>query len=857
MALEEAIVEWAQGCPVWHRHVLRRLASGESLGPEDYTKLAEQLAIGDQFDDSDFSLGDMPGGTTRDPSIRLVNIREVSNVNALLPDQTLTFGLDGMTVVYGDNASGKSGFARLAKRAVRARHHEDILTNVFTERAGNAPAAELTIDIDGQQHLAQWPDDPRPELRQISFFDSACSSAYISADSEIAYRPSALFLLDGLILACDGVRAELEGRLSRNAADAHRLPELEPGTAAAQFVQGLSALTTLELGHEACRLPDDADEQIVQLQDEEARLRATDPEKERSRLKSLAGKYQRLVIHATALADKLSESSAADLNAKSERLRGSYRALQIASTRSFEADPLSGVASHTWRLLWEAARAFSESECYAGRHFPVTDDGARCVLCQQELDADASDRLHRLDAFVEDRTQQAADAARRALESATTALEALQTSPSDIDVTLADLEAEDADLIEGYRDSLEQASARRECLLASSTGTEWVVPGVPPPSFLTDRLQAVAKDLTDRALRIEASTFSEQLSSTVTRRVELEARRKLASAQTDVLHEIERLNRRGSLVAAQKLTDTSRITRKSTELTRSHVTALVRDRFTRESDRLRLERVTLEDQGGQKGQLRHRPTFVGAMQRASLQQVLSEGEQTALGLAGFFTEVHFDESRSAIILDDPVSSLDHVRREYVARRLTELSTDRQVIVFTHDVSFVTDLRRAADAAGVTFTERSVARRGNQPGVCHDGHPWKAKDVQARLADLEHRLAAIKKAAPGMDSEAYENEVAEWSGRLSETWERAVNLEVVGKVVDRTTLEVRPKMFRILAKITVDDDKQFQESYGRCSKWARRHDKSPEVNYVAPTTAEMENELDLVRSWFDRIRKYGQ
>src|SRR5207253_5189823 len=129
---------------------------------------------------------------------------------------------------------------------------------------------------------------------------------------------------------------------------------------------------------------------------------------------------------------------------------------------------------------------------------------------------------------------------------------------------------------------------------------------------------------------------------------------------------------RGSLAASLKLTDTSRIARKSTELTRSHVTALVRDRFTRESDRLRLERVTLEDQGGQKGQLRHRPTFVGAMQRASLQQVLSEGEQTALGLAGFFTEVHFDESRSAIILDDPVSSLDHVRRDYVANRLAEM-----------------------------------------------------------------------------------------------------------------------------------------------------------------------------------------
>jgi wobble nucleotide-excising tRNase len=34
-------------------------------------------------------------------------------------------------------------------------------------------------------------------------------------------------------------------------------------------------------------------------------------------------------------------------------------------------------------------------------------------------------------------------------------------------------------------------------------------------------------------------------------------------------------------------------------------------------------------------------------------QVLSEGEQTALGLAGYFTEAHFDDSKSALVLDDP------------------------------------------------------------------------------------------------------------------------------------------------------------------------------------------------------------
>lgn len=292
-------------------------------------------------------------------------------------------------------------------------------------------------------------------------------------------------------------------------------------------------------------------------------------------------------------------------------------------------------------------------------------------------------------------------------------------------------------------------------------------------------------------------------------------------------------------------------------MARAHVTSLIRDRFTRESDRLKLENVTLEDTGGHKGQLLHRPVFLGAAQHAEMTRVLSEGEQTALGLAGYFTEAYFDQTRSAMVLDDPVTSLDHIRRAHVARRLAEFARDRQVIVFTHDIAFVGDLRKAADHESVSLVERGVERRGDgSPGVCLDEHPWKARDVKARLGKLTELLSQIKAKRANWDEATYEKEAAGWAGMLSETWERMISMEIVNQVVDRGTSEVRPRMFRVLARITEEDDREFQESYGRCSQWARRHDKSPEVNYVAPDIQEMVDELKLVRSWVDRVRHYG-
>lgn len=54
--------------------------------------------------------------------VSLRALTEVVGVNALISGQTLEFGSTGLTIVYGDNASGKSGYARLIKAMVDARH---------------------------------------------------------------------------------------------------------------------------------------------------------------------------------------------------------------------------------------------------------------------------------------------------------------------------------------------------------------------------------------------------------------------------------------------------------------------------------------------------------------------------------------------------------------------------------------------------------------------------------------------------------------------------------------------------------------------------------------------------------------
>jgi hypothetical protein len=149
----------------------------------------------------------------------------------------------------------------------------------------------------------------------------------------------------------------------------------------------------------------------------------------------------------------------------------------------------------------------------------------------------------------------------------------------------------------------------------------------------------------------------------------------------------------------------------------------------------------------------------------------------------------------------------------------------------------------------------VERRGQNPGVCIDEHPWKAKDVGRRLGELDQLLAEIKRERDIWAQGTYEQKCAEWAGKLSETWERILHLEIAQPVFDLNTSEVHPKMFKVIARVTDEDDRQFQASYARASEWARRHDKSPSRNYVPPEPAELERELAVIRDFSKRIKGY--
>ena len=141
MTIEDDIIEWALTRPGWQQDVLVALAEGEQYGPDKISGLVDSIVAG-VHDARTQEAKRIQVKSAAVEEVKLAALADLQGVNALVPGQRLEFGASGLTVIYGDNCSGKSGYARLIKSLVSARHRADILPNVFAKSA-QTPAGVL------------------------------------------------------------------------------------------------------------------------------------------------------------------------------------------------------------------------------------------------------------------------------------------------------------------------------------------------------------------------------------------------------------------------------------------------------------------------------------------------------------------------------------------------------------------------------------------------------------------------------------------------------------------------------------------------------------------------------------------
>lgn len=844
------IVSWSSTKPNWIQSALHSLYLDGTLTESDIQKLYE-LCKNRSIEFIPILLSDIRDPSASSNIVTLSAIKNVKNINALASDQELPFSDKGMTIIYGNNGSGKSGYVKILKAACRARgtkEDNEILHNIYATYTGEQQA-KILFQAGEDSVAIDWIKDKSVDSRlsAISVFDSRAAFVHIAARNTVAYTPTPLKMLSDLTQAAKQLRALFDNDIRALEAQTPltiKNPKLHPGTKSSNFFKQISHKSTKAEIEAFIASPPEESQRYEVLKADLSGDRSYAAKQLAAKKNQIDYIIQRLAL----LAETASNSNLIELQNLYTAHQTAKQAAQSASNALFSQEPLPDVGTEVWRTLWESARAYSRASAYPQQEFPVVAEGARCVLCHQLLDEQATSRLISFERFVRDESKAKEAASFQAYQAKKESISKCWLNSIDrraIFNSLSTLFGDEGTSLAIKKDFIRLLSKIRSLIRRKSfSDTEIGAESL-------NILQTHKLELEQREKAIKDEQESPQFKALIEEYNELQDKRWLISIQDELFAEIERKKAIYALREKQKETDFTSITNQSKKIAKALITDMLRAQFTKELEKLGVVNLAIEMQ--QDKGVEGTPYFRIALSRKpdkDVAKILSEGEHRCVALAAFLSELCTIDTKSAIVFDDPVSSLDHMYTENVVHRLTEEAKERQVIIFTHDLPFMLSLKEHCKKMSVKSSFATITRTEDCTGICLAQEPFRAKSALGLVAELRKKLSESRIFfSTGDDRWHFEaSTIVKW---LRIAWENAVE-EVIYPVLRRYDKDVYTSNLYKLTILTDEDCKEMREWYDKCSPDA--HARPIPINAPSSSPDEIEILLTGLESWLDKIQK---
>ena len=168
------LTTWLNVQKPWLKNATCLLLEKGELDKNDYVQLKEiikGIIPAPAFEG--FSTDEVSSET----KLNIQNVGSISGVDRLNPRTPLPLANSNMTVIYGANGSGKSGYVRLLKEISGKRSPRPLKHNVFsTEQPSRT--CEIEYALNGESKKARWKQENGAihDLRGVDIFDSLIGS---------------------------------------------------------------------------------------------------------------------------------------------------------------------------------------------------------------------------------------------------------------------------------------------------------------------------------------------------------------------------------------------------------------------------------------------------------------------------------------------------------------------------------------------------------------------------------------------------------------------------------------------------------------------------------------------------------
>ncbi len=848
----QILIDWANAQDGWVRAIVGEVVATRRELPEPSLDAAyaiflaeKELSDAPARDVAALSAGTNPADQADD--LRLLRLADVTGVNALAQGQEIAFN-PRVTVLFGENAAGKTGYVRVLKRVASVRSAEPILGN-FRSNATDKPRATIEYSLGGTNKSLAWNDEAGvPPFTRMSAFDSRAVALHVDEDLTYIFTPGELALFRHTHQAIDAVK----GRLEKARADA--LPRA--GSAYLErFERDAVVFPKIETLGASTRLPD-LEALANVTADEEATLQPLKDGVAALQPRAAESHHQVAVAHRDLSASIRDTSLAAatfdwgGFNTAIESVRAAKAGYDAITKTAFAEESVPGLFGDAWRDFVQAGDVYVRGTGAAD----APQEGDSCPYCRQDLEAKAAALLRKYHDYCNNQ-------AKRTLDVATAAVKRMAGQVAALDVAVLKQSCErwvagfvapttpPALVVRTIAFLADLASAQADVAKGQAIDADALVVTGKAISEEAAKVVAGAQD-TIAQLGKQADERKKELESLTTKLRLLQNRMTLRSLMPDIRERVERAqwaDKAGPFLTGRipsilrSLTDQSKIASK--ELLDHDFQRL----FESECEALRAPKVTL-DFPGRKGQAARKKVLAP---NHLLSEILSEGEQKVIAIADFLAEATLRKTSAPIIFDDPVNSLDYKRLQHVVDRIVSLSAARQVVVFTHNIWFAAELLARFDKMPTECTYYGVSELDGAVGVVNKGsHPrWDT------VKQLTGRINQLIQSAGSVQGEAQTAVVESTYGVIRSWCEVVVEQELLAGVTQRYQPNVAMTK---LQQIKPDRFNQTRDVilpvFEKACRMMPAHSQPLETLSVRPTLAELKADWKKVQDARDAYIK---
>ncbi|MCD4737052.1 MAG: AAA family ATPase [Bacteroidales bacterium] len=840
--LKNQIITWLKSCNYWFQYAGNRLLEGETVTKELATftyllfkenyglKEIEAKRAGIVF--SAITVSDEDS----EEQLQIQTIKNIENVNALAAGQSIEIN-PNLTIIYGGNGTGKSGYIRLLNKAFRSRGDKQILPNVFSDAATGDPYCKFTFQSDSFPYDLDFPNDKdNIEFTQFSVFDSHSVKVHLEQDNRLNFTPSGFDFFDKVLQLYESLSSKLSKEITANQpANEFEKHFINENPIQIEIIN-LGVKTNVEKLKEIGNYSEDDEKKLSQFLAKWKELKALDVIKKIANLQKLHDQLSELTKRQKKILDLLKP---ADIEFYQSLIALFFKCQKLAKQEGInclkEYD-IESLGSDEWRAFIKASRSYAVGVIKKREkdgEYPVETD--KCLFCLQPLFDKEITLINSYWKLLKSEAEAELNRTIQKIREVEKALKGLATAKFDETTTLFEyINTVVPALAEKWKDLVSASETSRQNLITNLSNRNWELP-ISSFAISIKELQAIAKHITtaiEDLIKINPDKELEEIEIKINY---LKDKSLLNKLLDKILAFVAVHKWAAKAEGCLSAFNTRAVTIKQGKLFREHITDKYTQTFNVECGKLNAPKVVNIIQKDEKISTLRKLQVAGQVAN----NILSEGEQRAISLADFLTEVQLNPKNKGIFFDDPVNSQDHDRREKIVARIVELSTQRQTIVFTHDVAFFIRLKIIAEKTGVNHQYTTIRKAGDTPGIINPDLPWIVQPVKKRIGTLKDRLVRLKKVEKEDSEDEYYLAVKTWYILLREAWERAVEERLFKGVIERFSLGVQTLR---LKKVDITDGLITEVEHGMTESSNWLHDAGAGLNPTPPDTIKAEADL---------------